>query len=543
MLDGDPDSFAEKLGGWGDGSVRFMHRGKSYAAAFQPLGINKWFILTMTPEEDSIEQDSRVIDDLAATLVWRVLACFGAILAGILHFGNKSRKTILKSNKLLDINNRRFRIAAYHLSNDVVEYDVQKDLVYRVNQESEEPRPIDDIADGLIRNEVIDPDYLPALRESMEHIRKGAAYESCVVKTDRGNGRHGWYKVVFTGLLDSDQKPVKAVGTIEDVTRQRDTEIRFSLEEQQRRAMLAEAVESFVVNLTRERFMYGYDENHAETKLRASPDYGRELAALVAERIHPDARAEALRALSAKPLRDAFEAGKKKVEAELRAADREDGSHRWFSCLVNLVRDPESLDLIGYAYLRDITSTKLCELALQRDAELDPLTGLHNRQTTNRLIGEFLADPAALAQGVSAFLLIDLDRFKFVNDNYGHAAGDEVLVGMAEKLRSVIRRSDIVGRMGGDEFVVFLKNFADMEMVRKRADEICRTLKDITFSADPAYRVSGSVGVAPVSDRNANLTMLFEQADLALYAAKNRGKDQFALYDPAMRHNSVRLQD
>jgi diguanylate cyclase (GGDEF)-like protein len=94
--------------------------------------------------------------------------------------------------------------------------------------------------------------------------------------------------------------------------------------------------------------------------------------------------------------------------------------------------------------------------------------------------------------------------------------------------------------MGGDEFVVFLKGFGDLEMIRKRADEICRELREITFTADPAYRISGSVGVAPVSGPNPSLAALFEQADLALYAAKHRGRDQFAVYEPTMRHQSLR---
>ncbi len=542
VLDGgDPDGVARKLEQWGDGMIRFVHMGKNHVASFQPLGINKWSVLTTAPE-DAVEEDSRAIDGMAATLVWRVLACLGAIIAGILYFGNKSRKAILRSNRLLDINNRRFRIAAFQLSNDVIEYDVRSDLVYRVNEDVEESKPIADLAGGLIRNERIAQDYLPALRDSMNRIRDGAPYESCVVKTERSGDEHGWYKVVFTGLLDDEQRPLKAVGTIEDVTRQRDTEIRFSLEEQQRRAMLSEAVESFVFNLTKERFLYGYDERRVQTRLRASPDYGRELAAIVAERIHPDSRGAALGALSAHPLREAFKAGRKRVETDLRAVDGKDGGPRWYNCLVNIVQDPESHDLMGYAYLRDITAAKLSELALQREAEQDPLTGLYNRQTTNRLIEEFLASPGALAVGASALLMIDLDRFKFVNDNYGHAAGDEVLTGMAEKLRRVVRGSDIVGRMGGDEFVVFLKGIGNLEMIRRRADEICRALTQIAFAADPDYRVSGSVGVALVSGKTTNLAELYEQADLALYAAKNRGKDQFALYEPTMRHSSSRAR-
>ncbi len=540
VLDGgDPGNVAQKLDQWGDGMIRFVHMGKNHVASFQPLGINKWSVLTTAPE-DSMEEDSRVIDGMAATLVWQVLACLGAIILGIIYFGNKSRKAILRSNRLLDINNRRFRIAAFHLSNDVVEYDVRNNIVYHVNEDVEESKPITNLADDLIRNEHIAPDYVPVLNESMSRIKDGTPYESCVVKTVRSDGKHGWYKVVFTGLLDDDQRPVKAVGTIEDVTRQRDTEIRFSLEEQQRRAMLSESVESFVVNLSKERFLYGYDQNHVQTRVRVSPDYGREFPAIVSERIHPDSHGTAFRKLSAKPLRDAFRAGKKKVEADLRGTDREDGSPRWYNCLINLVLDPESRDLMGYAYLRDITANKLSELALQREAERDPLTGLYNRQTANRLIEEFLADPAALERGGSAFLIIDLDRFKFVNDNYGHAAGDEVLVGMAEKLQRIVRGSDIVGRMGGDEFVVFLKCFGDLAMIRRRADQICRALKEISFTADPEYRVSGSVGVAVVSGNKPDLTTLYEQADLALYAAKNRGKDQFALYEPTMRHSSAR---
>lgn len=540
MLDGaTPGQVADKFERWGDGVVRFVHKGENHVASYQPLGINKWYLLTTTPEK-SMEADSQAIDRMAAKLVGQVLGCLGLLIAGILYFGNKSRNAILQANRLLDINNRRFRVAAFQLSNDVVEYDVKKDVVYRVNEDVEESKPIENLADGLIRNEHIKDDYVAVLRESMEHIRDGKPYESCVVKTERSDGAHGWYKVVFTGLVDGGRQPVKAVGTIEDVTRQRDTEIRFSLEEQQRRAMLSEAVESFVFNITKERVLYGYDHNHVQTQLRASPDYGRELKAIVADRIHPDSQEAALRELSAKNLRGAFKAGRKRIELDLRAADQEDGTQRWYNWLVNLVQDPETRDLMGYAYLRDITGNKMRQLALQHEAERDPLTGLYNRMTTDRLIDDFLADPAALVSGLSAFLLIDLDRFKYVNDNYGHGSGDEVLMGMADKLKHIVRKSDIVGRMGGDEFVVFLKNFKDLDMIRKRADEICVSLKEISFAADPDYRVTGSVGVAIVPPEKASLAELYKCADLALYAAKNRGKDQYALYEPTMQHRSER---
>lgn len=159
-------------------------------------------------------------------------------------------------------------------------------------------------------------------------------------------------------------------------------------------------------------------------------------------------------------------------------------------------------------------------------AQYDTLTGLYNRGTT-----EMLIQKAILQAGnrQHAFIIADLDRFKNINDTLGHMIGDSVLTEVSAQLRSIMRDSDIVGRMGGDEFIIFLKNIGSPQAIRRKAKDICNIFRR-TYVGRDSYPISGSVGVALYPRDGKTFDELFAKADIALYGAKRRGKDCYMLY-------------
>lgn len=167
---------------------------------------------------------------------------------------------------------------------------------------------------------------------------------------------------------------------------------------------------------------------------------------------------------------------------------------------------------------------------IQERAERDVLTGLYNREATRRRVNLLLSNPSAKPDTISALLMIDLDNFKMVNDTYGHLFGDEFLTRTAAKIRNRFRSNDIIGRIGGDEFIVYIDSIPNVELVEKRCTQLLEVLQETFSEEDANVHVSASIGVALVPEHGNTLTELYNKADQALYRAKKAGKNRFCIY-------------
>ncbi len=160
-------------------------------------------------------------------------------------------------------------------------------------------------------------------------------------------------------------------------------------------------------------------------------------------------------------------------------------------------------------------------------ASQDTLTGLLNREAFVYNVKELIARPAT-GENVSALFLIDLDYFKEVNDTLGHIIGDQVLLDVANTLKSVLRSSDVVGRLGGDEFVVFIVDAADIQGVHRCAQKLNSALKR-TYNRDgKEVAVSASIGVA-IAEPGLSFEELYSMADTAVYDVKKLDRDGYQI--------------
>jgi diguanylate cyclase (GGDEF)-like protein len=157
----------------------------------------------------------------------------------------------------------------------------------------------------------------------------------------------------------------------------------------------------------------------------------------------------------------------------------------------------------------------------------DPLTGLANRRFLNENEKHLIAG-ARRAQIQMAVLAVDLDDFKAVNDRYGHAAGDAVLVASAERMKLLLREADVIARFGGDEFVIVLGQVDDAAAAREVASRVVESLsRPIPLAGGATARIGASVGIAMCCDTGETLSSLLKKADAALYAAKRDGKHTY----------------
>ena len=244
-------------------------------------------------------------------------------------------------------------------------------------------------------------------------------------------------------------------------------------------------------------------------------------------RIHPDDRAAAISAYEAhwrtgEPLR-----------AEYRMLAR-DGTEVWVRDeAYGMPDDTQSGRQLSQGLLIDITDRKRLESKLIHDALHDPLTGLANRVLLRDHLERALARQSRSA-GTVALLFVDLDDFKRVNDSYGHAAGDQILCAVADRLVGAVRADDVVARQSGDEFGILLGLVRDADEAITSAERILRELRRPIPLGGHLVVVGGSIGIALATESEATAEDLLTQADAAMYAAKADGKDRHAIYAPRM---------
>lgn len=165
-------------------------------------------------------------------------------------------------------------------------------------------------------------------------------------------------------------------------------------------------------------------------------------------------------------------------------------------------------------------------------ASIDSLTGILNRGAFAGRVGHNLQGQGASKACSGALLVIDVDFFKTVNDRFGHDRGDQALLLITQAIQSSLRAQDIVGRLGGEEFGVFIP-WIDRVTARLVADQIRRSVAAIEFAPDEqACPLSVSIGIA-MSDDHASLPALFRAADTALYSAKHAGRNRIVEHEPA----------
>lgn len=208
---------------------------------------------------------------------------------------------------------------------------------------------------------------------------------------------------------------------------------------------------------------------------------------------------------------------------------RKDGNNIPVELSMALVHDAEGNPCHIQCIMRDITERKDYQDRLEKQALYDPLTNLPNRALIeDRFHQVYKRNDKTMV----AVLFLDLDNFKWVNDEFGHAVGDQVLQVLGKRLQSSLRDSDVVARLGGDEFVIILENIRSKDDVRNIAEKLLKNISQPLKVDTHSIKITASIGINIADDRNMPYVDLLKRSDFAMYQVKDSGKNDFKFYNP-----------
>lgn len=333
------------------------------------------------------------------------------------------------------------------------------------------------------------------------------------------NGKRYWMRVTLSKGVHGGKETVSAVFV--DVSELKATEEKLRKEKERYRIVteLSDEVlfeydfKKDVLTLS-ERFTELYGQDHVIDSFRKN-------MSVHLRRIHPEDRKDTIdRMIRTRRV------GANDIQFRLKDLNNE---YQWCRVLYRAVCDENGGPFMAIGKIANISLFKKEIEQLAHESKTDSMTGAYNKMATKEMIDTYIGKQA---DGMHMLLLIDVDNFKKVNDTYGHQCGDEVLTYVIENLRKTYVCGEIIGRVGGDEFVVFIGEVKDKEQLIQKAQELKELLHQPYVYGNTTVPVSASVGIAMYPEDGTCYEELLYNADNALYEVKATEKGNFAIYKP-----------
>ncbi|MEN6338971.1 MAG: sensor domain-containing diguanylate cyclase [Clostridiaceae bacterium] len=438
----------------------------------------------------------------------------------------------------LRIREEEYRIAVRQSGKLVLRYDIAKQSAFLTPETAERlgQSVLLGLPENIVESGLIKADSMEAYRRLHEEIVSGRnASGSAVLELNISalSASGNWYRADYSIIYGSDGAPAQAVVSLQNISEQYERELAYKKWEQTYASLPQGQIAYLEFDLTRNRF-----ETRKGGLIGALPDtLERSMESVVryfAERwVHEDDRARLKSYAARERLLTEFFAKGQAGELEYRH-QRAKGLYGWVRVSVQMLPDPYTCNVRAFLLFQDIDAQKREELSLHDRLTLDTLTGVLNRKA---FIERTEALLAAIEPGhTHAFIMVDVDHFKHINDRFGHGYGDRVLTRVAETLQTTLRANDLVARMGGDEFVLLLLNVISREalvakLIYLREQIFQRVSSDVVISC--------SFGAACCPLDGTTFDELYFKADVALYAAKEEGRNCARIYEGSMRPQAL----
>ncbi len=292
-----------------------------------------------------------------------------------------------------------------------------------------------------------------------------------------------------------------------------------------RELMLSDTVITYEVNCTKD-ILYKISDGGKDRAIDNLHTYSEILNDIINRNIFPEDKTSAESHLLPQYLIHEFNKGTDETTLEYRRLQK-NGNYGWVRTTVNTAKDSKTNDITAVIMVKDIDVEKQAHINLQYRADRDALTGAFNKEVVQKRIASYLRDDR---QGT--LLILDVDDFKNVNDQMGHMYGDAVLSRLVQIVKKTFRGEDIVGRVGGDEFIIFMRNNVSEFDVAQKAAALCKNIEDTDkWDSQHVCHVSCSVGIAIAPGHGTYFEDLYKKADIALYRSKHKGKNTYSIFE------------
>jgi len=374
------------------------------------------------------------------------------------------------------------------------------------------------------------PDDRPLALDVLANLsEEGPQVEPIEVRLLHADGSYRWFEI-----LTRDLRGVPDIGGIvvnaREITDRKGAEQLLARSEARFRALVQNS--SDVVAVIDHNAFFTYVSPSITGMLGYKPD---ELVGTSALALLPAEEVTTMFHAHGELIAEAFE----QASAEIRVRNRDGEWHTVDITITDLREEPAVAGIVLNA--RDVTVRKELESDLRKQALHDALTGLGNRAMFTGHVTNALGDEHD--RHIVAVLFVDLDDFKTVNDSLGHDVGDALLILVADRLRACLRESDVAARLGGDEFAILLESAFSEDEVHRVAERVLASMREPYQIDEREMTVTASIGIAVSPDRTTSTEVLLRNADMAMYLAKDRGKDRSEMFEDEMHATAYeRLQ-
>ena len=394
---------------------------------------------------------------------------------------------------------------------------------------------------------------LPLLKPCFASACKDKDSQDIEIQLKTKDGFKIWFSCRLTLLRDFQPEPL-VLAVCEDISsikeKQAKIDAQSSLISKTKVELIQELeYERFLKQITNEFYEHIFEADLTNNKLlthgslhdfgikpNSVDNYDAYLKFLVQNTIVPKSRKECLKTYSREHLIQEYKNGKSQLSLQCLASDNTGKNTFWLEINSRVFLNPATDTLRCIIYCRNIDEAKRHEIGLLEKAQQDSLTMLFNKRTVETLIDELFVSSPKNAK--HALIMLDLDNFKKVNDSLGHVFGDKVLVEFSQEMRKAFREDDIIGRIGGDEFVILVKNYGSIDTLQTRVKQLCARLVKSYDSYLEKYSVSASIGVALFPDDATNYKELQKKADNALYFSKGHGKNTYTFFKKELAYDN-----
>lgn len=487
-----------------------------------PSNIENWYIVTVV-SEDVISDRVSHLQKHALDFITSITVLMMLFLAGYFLVISFEKRKTEKINQELRIRDSIFQIATAEMESFVFLYDAMKDKVDFMSENIETlelPRCMEHVSAEIVHyfssaNAKTMEGFVETVKKDLHDGKENSEREFQIHKPEE----ELYYQIKMTHLYDAKKRPVRSIGMIYDVTEQKQKELLLRREEKLRNLFMTDTIAFYEIDIEDDIVIREYANRKKE-----AGKYSDVLEQFIEKRVLDQYQAYLRESCSLEYMKRCFQQQVYDYIVEYEYI-RNNGSPYWVASELHL--EEEKGIRKAFMTVRDIDSKKRRELHLEQQAVFDALTQVYNRSAGIRKISTALE--TMQPEDISAFLILDLDNFKQVNDCLGHMMGDQVLIEVARIMKTHFRNYDVICRLGGDEFIIFIQKIP-LEALDKIVRSFLRKLV-LTYSSEgKEVTVSASVGAALAPVHGTDFSQLYEKADSALYQVKNSSKNDYMLY-------------